>query len=173
MRTSRPALAACVLIALTACGTTAAEDAPAGGGAPSGPVVRNTEGVVAFGDNYRFASGIVVAVSAPKPFQPSETAYPKAERAVAFEIAVRNRTTHAYQLSGLMITVIAGGDKAKQVVDAPQGYTGIVNADKDLPPGTQARLNLAFAVPKPAAELKLLLRPSGDAPATATYVART
>ncbi|WP_116046687.1 hypothetical protein [Amycolatopsis palatopharyngis] len=171
-RTRGFALAVCVLFTLTACGTTT--------GASSTTTTAN-ESVVAeersikseqalpFGDDFQFQSGITVAVTAPKTFTPSETAYPQSPRAVAFDISIFNGSNRPYRLSDLGVTATVASSPAKQVMDATQGFNGIVNADRDVPPRGNVRLTLAFAIPAKPAPLSLELRPDRAIDATAVY----
>jgi hypothetical protein len=180
-RTRRHVLAACglyttVAFGIVACGTPAATD-PATGPVPAASVGDTTalpaaaarHRVLDFGGEHRFVNGVAIAVSVPKSFQPGAGAYPQSVRAAAFEVAVRNDGERPYRLSGLSISATVTGTPAKQVVDSTQGFNGIVDAGKDIPPGRTIRLNLAFAVPDRPAELFLVLRPDGAGEDAATY----
>ncbi|PXY21412.1 hypothetical protein BAY60_25835 [Prauserella muralis] len=171
-------MAACALLALTACGPTAAGEAPASttpeesarsGVATSARPAATATAVVRFGSDHRFPSGLVVAVSTPKTFQPSDAAYPRAERAAAFGIAIYNETQQPYRLSSFSVRATIDERQATQVVDATQGYNGIVDADRDVPPGGMARLTFAFAVPADGTPLRLIVRPDNTAPTSAVY----
>ncbi|NIH82027.1 hypothetical protein [Amycolatopsis viridis] len=174
MRTPRHAMAALVLVAVTACGA----PAQVGSGSTSTggdiaaqqalPALRTLD----FGGQFRFADGIAVSVSAPKPFKPSDSAYPHSDRAVAFEIIIRNEGAQPYRLSGLSVSATVGDVASKQVVDSTQGYSGIVEAGKDVQPGRDVRVNLAFAAPPQTAEMKLTLRPTATSPVIAVYCGR-
>jgi hypothetical protein len=173
VRTPRHALIAAALIGLAACG------APAQGGT----VARNDAGSAAlqaapaapaqqtlyFGGQYRFTDGITISVSTPKSFRPSTSAYPHSDRAVAFEIAIRNDGAQPYRLSGLSVSATVDGSGAKQVVDPTQGYSGIVDAGKDVPTGRDVRVTLAFAVSEQPADMRLSLRPTVTSSVVAVY----
>lgn len=172
MRTTRHVLIAAALVGLAACGApsppgVARNDAgnPAIQGAPAQPA----EQMLAFGAQYRFADGITVSVSTPKAFQPSSSAYPQSARAAAFEITIRNDGAQPYQLSGLAVSATLDGDTAKQLVDPTQGYSGIVDADKDVPPGRDASFTLAFAIADTPAAMRLSLRPTATSSTVAVY----
>ncbi|PRX49286.1 hypothetical protein B0I33_103320 [Prauserella shujinwangii] len=173
-RTPRAVLAVCALLAAAGCGQQAAgdeSDIRSSAPPPSTTVYAATpSGTIAeFGSDYRFTSGLVVTVSPPKSFQPSPSAYPQSERAAAFGIAVYNRGEQPYRLSKLSVTATIDDQATKQVVDATQGYNGIVDADQDVLPGQTVRLTLAFAVPAEPTRMRLSLRPDSAASRTAVY----
>ncbi|WP_236794888.1 hypothetical protein [Amycolatopsis sp. GM8] len=176
MRTPRHALIAAALIGLAACGApvpsgTAARDdlgnsvgSPALQAAPA-----PAQQIVDFGGQYRFDDGLTITVSTPKSFRPSTNAYPHSDRAVAFEIAIANGGSQPYRLSGLSVSATVGGSSAKQVVDPTQGYSGIVDAGKDLPTGRDVRVTVAFAVAEQPAEMRMSLRPTATSSVVAVY----
>lgn len=172
MRTLRAALAACVLLVVTACSTSVAQNAPridrqsAGTSQTTGPRTPVTH----FGDKYRFHSGILVNVSEPTTFQPSDAAYPESEDAIAFEVWVRNETGHPYQLSDMAVTVTAGGVSVEQIIDPTQGYNGVTSSEKGLPKQSHEQINLAFAVPAHPGRLKVTFRPHQARPVKVIYV---
>ncbi|MEU6642002.1 hypothetical protein ABZ863_05570 [Saccharomonospora sp. NPDC046836] len=169
----RPALAACALLALTACGTSAAHDTPVTS-APdtvtsSDRATPAEAPVIAFGSDHRFASGLVVTVGNPKTFKPSESAYPRADRAAAFGVVVYNETGQTYRISGLAVNATVDDQQTKQLVDPTQGYNGIVDADRDVQPGQIVRFSLAFAVPDRTTAVRLTIRPDSAGSTTAVY----
>lgn len=171
MRTPKHAMAAVVLVAVTACGAPAPVES---GSTSTGGDVALQQALPAlrtldFGGQFRFDDGVAVSVSAPKPFRPSSSAYPRSDRAVAFEIIIRNEGDQPYRLSGLTVTATVGDVASKQVVDSTQGYSGIVEAGKDVQPGRDVRLSLAFTAPPQPAEMKLTLRPTATSPVIAVY----
>ncbi|WP_307849599.1 DUF4352 domain-containing protein [Qaidamihabitans albus] len=177
-RTPKPILVVlCALLGVTACGTSAADDdattAPASASsAPTAGKERTTTPsgtVVDFGSDHRFSSGLVVTVSPPNTFRPSESAYPQSARAAAFGIAIYNNGEKPYRLSSLSVTAMIGDRTAEQVVDATRGYNGIVDADKDVQPGQTVRVVLAFAVPEQPTPVRLCLRPDAATSTTAVY----
>lgn len=180
MRTPRPVsaacalLAACLLLVVSACATPTA-----GGGAATGDTgveahLDSDPGVATtrFGSMHRFASGLVVIVSEPTSFQPSNSAYPPSESAIAFEVTVRNETSHRYRLSNMSVTVTADRREVKQLTDPTQGYAGIVNSPKGLPTQREKQVNLAFAVPAKPTHLKLTLIPDNERTARVIYIGR-
>ncbi len=174
-RTLKFFIVACSLVLATACGVQAPEKGAAvlGAEAPAqGLAATHAEGDLAFGAApHRFATGVTIAVSAPKSFRPSASAYPQSPRAVAFGIEVTNAGDAAYRLSGLSVTGEVDGESqsVKQVVDAVQGYNGVADAGKDVAPGRSVRLNLAFAVPDKPVRLRVQVRPNPSEPVAAKY----
>lgn len=126
-----------------------------------------------FGDQYRFGDGLTIVISSPKSFNPSGGAYPRSNRAVAFEIAIRNDSTQPYQLSGLSVSATIDGAVAKQLIDSTQGYGGVVDAGKDVQPGRDTRVALAFAVPDQPSPIELTVRPAATSEAVAVYSGST
>lgn len=171
-RTPKLLLAGCVLFAAAACGVHQAggtTTASAGVAAQAAKGVSVPERDLAFGDDHTFTDGVSVTVSNPKSFQPSATAYPPAGRAAAFEIEVRNDGAMPYRLSELTVSGVVGGKPAIQVVDSTQGYTGIIDAGRDIAPGRSVWVTLAFAMPANPTKLYLQVKPDDSAPALATY----
>ncbi|TVT07170.1 hypothetical protein AMYBAR_001382 [Amycolatopsis bartoniae] len=163
---------AAALVGLTACGAPAQTEPMARNEAGS-PALQAaaapTQQTLGFGGQYRFDDGVTISVSTPKSFRPSESAYPHSDRAAAFEIAVRNDGDQPYRLSALSVSATVAGGGAKQVVDPTQGYSGIVDAGKDVPTGRDVRFTLAFAVPEQPAEMRLSLRPNTTSTVVAVY----
>jgi hypothetical protein len=171
VRSRRLVLVAAALLWLTACGAPTQVDrgVPGDGGNPAAQAATPAQPAVYFGGQYRFADGVTISVSAPKSFRPSTSAYPRCQRAVAFEIAIRNDGDQPYRLSGLSVSATVGGTLAKQVVDSTQGYSGIVDADKDVQPSRDVQVTLAFAVPEELSEMSLSLRPTATSSVVAVY----
>lgn len=166
------AAASCVLVlsGLTGCGS----DAP--DGYAGGPTRDESSAVVMekigssqlrFGQPHRFADGLSITVSEPKSFTPTKAAYPRADRAVAFQILVHNSSNRIYRLTGMSITVAADGAPADEIVDAAMGFNGMT--DTDLHPSSGTLVSLAYAVPTDAAELTLTLHPGAEGTASAFY----
>jgi hypothetical protein len=171
VRTPSTLLAAFVLLVVAGCGVTgqASGGSTTAGGQPLEQAAAPAAQTVDFGGQYRFHDGLTVVVSTPKSFRPSGSAYPHSERAVAFEISLRNDGSQPYRLSGLSVSATVAGTAAKQLVDSTLGYTGIIDADKDVPPGRDAQFMLAFAVPEQSTPLRLSVRPAKVSPVSAIY----
>lgn len=107
--------------------------------------------------------GLMVAVSAPKSFTPTSAANPGSPRAVAFDLIIENGTTSIYRPARLSVTALVNGDNAVQVVDSTQGYTGFFGTADEVPPGSNVRVVVAFAVPVKPADLRLIIEPDSAA----------
>ncbi|WP_048876301.1 hypothetical protein [Saccharomonospora saliphila] len=171
----RPAVALCTVLALTACGAppagedTAATASSGGRSASTTSPTPEQRGPVTFGSQYRFSSGLMITVSSPDTFRPSENAYPSSARAVAFGIKVFNDGEQPYRLSKLSVKATVAGEEIKQVKDAAYGYTGIVNADEDIPAGGTEDFTLAFAVREQPTHLRLTLHPEATETVKAVF----
>lgn len=171
MRTPSTLLAAFVLLVVAGCGVTgqASGGSTTSGGQPLEQGAAPAAQTVDFGGQYRFHDGLTIVVSTPKSFRPSGSAYPRSDRAVAFEISIRNDGSQPYQLSGLSVSATVAGTTAKQLVDSTLGYIGIADADKDVQPGRDTQIMLAFAVPDQLSPLRLSVRPAKTNPVSAVY----
>lgn len=173
MRSRRPLLLACVLLATAGCGAAPMDANTAMTLPATEPAAHQAmvpaESRVDFGREFRFPDGVTVLVSTPRTFQPSETAYPRCARAVTFEVNLLNEGEQPYRLSGFSASATVSGEPAKQVVDSAQGFTGIVDAAKDVEPGRNVRLNFAFAMPADPVELKMSVRTGPESVASALY----
>lgn len=168
------ALAACVLLfGVSGCGSDPAGYAAGPPRTESPEVMMRSSGPseLRFGQPHRFSDGLSVTVSEPKTFVPSRVAYPRAARAVAFQIVIRNDADRLYRLSGMSITLAADGEPVQEIVDAAQGFHGITN-DTDIAPTRQVLLTLAYAVPARPASLTLTVQPDLEQPGMAYYVGR-
>jgi hypothetical protein len=160
------AAAACVLLALTTgCGPDVMNSASASGVAhsealPKGDVpVAVADRPAKFGERRAAGESLMVTVSAPTSFVPGETAYPRAPRAVAFEVAIDNQGSRTYRPSQLQVRATTlDGQVVVPVVDTAQGYTGVVGGSTEIPPGKGARLTLAFAMPADQVELRVTIQ---------------
>ena len=156
-----------------ACGVPSAQEGTAalGAGSPAGAGASASQAGndLKFGADHRFASGLTISVGSPKSFQPSASAYPRSARGAAFDVELTNDGATTYKLSGLTVTATSSGSPVKQVVDTTQGFTGIADAGKDVPPGRSVHVTLAFAVPEEPAQLRLQVRPSATEAAAVTY----
>jgi copper(I)-binding protein len=164
--TARAVTALLAAFVLTACGTSAgngpeAATPSATGGSPqqSSPTATSSVRSLQFGSEHRFPSGLVVTVSSPSVFEPSESAYPRTDRAAAFGITLYNEGQKPYRISNLTAHATVDGHELKQVQDIPRGYNGVVGADRDLVVGASVKLTLAFALPDEPATVELTLRP--------------
>lgn len=157
-----------------ACGVPSAHDGTAAIGAAGSPAGAGASASQAgndlkFGADHRFANGVTISVGSPQSFKPSASAYPRSPRGAAFDVQLTNEGTTTYRLSGLTVSATAAGVAVKQVVDTTQGFTGITDAGKDVPPGRTVHVTLAFAVPQEPVQLRLQIRQSAADAAVATY----
>jgi len=172
VRITKHVLALLTIVAITACGAPQADvstSIQSKGRLVAREDVIPVKNKLLFGRDYRFEDGVTVSVSTPKSFQPSTTAYPQSERAVAFEIVIKNDSLQPYRLSGLSIVATVEGTIVKQVVDSVQGFSGIIGADRSILSSRSVRMSLAFAAPAEPAEMQLSLRPDSSSPDTALY----
>ena len=160
------AAAACVLLALTAgCGPDVMNSASASGVSPSAALPKG-DGPVAvadrpgkFGEHRAAGESLMVTVSAPTSFVPGDTAYPRAPRAVAFEVAIDNQGSRTYRPAQLQVrATTVDGQMVVPVVDTAQGYTGVVGGNTEIPPGKGTRLTVAFAMPANQVELRVTVQ---------------
>lgn len=141
----------------------------AGSPAGAGASVSQAGNDLKFGADHRFPSGVTISVGSPQSFRPSTSAYPRSPRGAAFDVQLTNAGETTYKLSGLTVTATSSGAPVKQVFDTTQGFTGITDAGKDVPPGRSVHLTLAFAVPQEQTQLRLQIRPSATEAAAVTY----
>ncbi|HEV2784566.1 MAG TPA: hypothetical protein VGX25_34720 [Actinophytocola sp.] len=157
------AAAACGLLLLAGCGAEAVPDATH----QLQPLTsRSSSASTRADDTPRRAddqrvrvNGLAIAVSAPKPFTPTHSAFPRTPRAVAFEMTIDNEGDTPYEPAQLAVTMLCDGTPAQQVIDSTQGYTGLVTTE-EVRPGQNVRLALAFAVPPERVEVRLMVQPS-------------
>lgn len=123
-----------------------------------------------FGNRHQFAGGLAVTVSEPRSFTPSPSAFPKADRAVAFDITIRNDSDVPFQLSGMSVLAAVNGTNIRELVDPERGLSGIVDAGADVAPGRAVQVTVAFAVTDDPATLYLTVLPDPAEPAVARYL---
>lgn len=171
-------VAACVLsISIVGCGAGNAQNAEldtssASDSASSAPAsaMARTDLERPFGQRHQFASGLSVTVSRGKSFKPSSSAYPMAERAIAFEITIRNDSASPYQLSELSVIAAVNGTNIREIVDPERGLNGIVAAGEDVVPGRGVQFTLAFAVTNDPAKVYLTVYPDPSETESARYI---
>jgi len=107
--------------------------------------------------------GVTLVVSAPTSFTPTEEAYPKASRAVAFELVIDNKSDTVYRPAQLSFVATADGLPADQVIDSTQGYSGVTDAADEVLPSQTLRFSVAFGVPEHPAAVRVAVRPESTA----------
>jgi hypothetical protein len=160
----RLAVAACVLLVLAACGTTthSAREARQSLAAPAPSAAAERSDYLAkvtrtIGDD------VTLSVSTPTSFTPTDEAYPKAARAVAFELVIDNRGDTVYRPAQLLFVATADGRPADQIIDSTQGYSGVTSTDDEVLPRQTLRFSVAFGVPPQQCAVRVAVRPDADA----------
>jgi hypothetical protein len=153
---------ACALMTLAACGVTSASEATeehrSTTVSPSAAAERAT--LTTSEDSRRsLGNGVTITISAPSSFTPTETAYPKTERAVAFQLLVENGGTIVYRPSRLTLAATVNGLPASQVIDSTQGYPGVSGVIGDVPPGEDVRFSVAFGIPRVKSAIRIEVLP--------------
>ena len=162
MLIARLAVGACALLVLAGCGTGHSTES-----VPTKPT--STPTAAAERSDYRssdgmrksLGDGVVLTVSAPKSFTPTDTAYPRVPRAVAFEMVVDNGSAIAFRPAQLTFVAIVEGRQAEQVIDSTQGYIGVSGTTDEVPPDESLRFAVAFAVPEHPCAVEVSVRPDG------------
>jgi hypothetical protein len=162
----RLAVAACVLLVLTACGAPRAadDDVRQALSTPSPTAAAAERAELGKGGVVRpLGDGVTLSVSAPTSFTPTDTAYPRAARAVAFELLVDNGSDTVYRPAQLSFVATADGVATDQVIDSTQGYTGVVGAIDEVQPGETLHFAVAFGVARQPCVVRVAVRPASSA----------
>lgn len=156
---------ACALASLAACGVTSASEAAQDDTSTVPPSAAAERSTLTSDDGSRrsLGDGVAITISAPSEFTPTETAYPKAERAVAFQLLVENDGSLVYRPSRLILTAVVNSAPASQVIDSTQGYPGVSGVIGDVPPGGEIRFSVAFGVPPARSAIRVEVLPDGVA----------
>jgi hypothetical protein len=101
---------------------------------------------------------VTLVVSAPTSFTPTQEAYPKAARAVAFELVIDNKSDAVYRPAQLQFTATADGTPADQVIDTTQGYSGVTGTADEVLPNQTMRFSVAFGVPPQPCAVRVAVR---------------
>lgn len=159
MQLARLAVAACVLLVLVGCGIGHSSEvgAPARSASPTAAAERSEYRAT---DNAHkpLGDGVVLTISRPTSFTPTDTAYPRAARAVAFELTIDNGSALAYRPASLAFTATVDGAPTEQVIDSTQGYTGTSGATEEVAPDTSLRIAVAFAAPDRPCRMRVAVR---------------
>lgn len=159
----RLAVAACVLLVATACGVGRHSDADdvslslrtaSPTAAAERSDYRSSEQA-----GTRLGNGVTLIVSAPRSFTPTDTAYPRAARAVVFDMVIENSGNTVYRPAQLSFVATVDGVVAEQVIDSTQGYTGVVGAIDEVLPNQDLRFAVAFGVPVEPSAVRVEVRP--------------
>ncbi|MCT2588022.1 hypothetical protein [Actinophytocola gossypii] len=164
MQLARLAVAACVLLVLVGCGIghSSEVDTSARTASPTAAAERSEYRAT---DNARrlLGDGVVLTISRPTSFTPTDTAYPRAARAVAFELTIDNGGPIPYRPAGLAFTATVDGAPSEQVIDSTQGYTGTAGATEEIAPGASLRIAVAFATPDEPSRMRVAVRQKSSA----------
>jgi hypothetical protein len=157
---ARLAVAACVLLVLVGCGIGhSTEAAPPERTATPTAAAERSDYRTSDGSRKSIGDGVVLTISAPTSFTPTDTAYPRASRAIAFELSVDNGSAIAYRPARLSFSATTDGAATEQVIDSTQGYTGTSSATDEIAPGQSLRIAIAFAVGDQPCRMRVAVRP--------------
>lgn len=161
----RLAVAACVLLVLTACGAgRAGHEVRQGMNTPSVSAAAERSDYKARGEVTRsIGEDVTLVVSAPISFTPTQEAYPKATRAVAFELVIDNQSDAVYRPAQLSFVATADGLPTDQVIDTTQGYSGVTGTADEVLPKQTMRFSVAFGVPEQPCAVRVAVRPATTA----------
>lgn len=159
------AVAACVLLVLAACGTSrASEEARQMMGTPTPSAAAERSDYTARGGVTRSVrDGVTLSVSTPISFTPTEEAYPRATRAVAFDLVIDNGSATVYRPAQLSFVATADGLPVDQVIDSTQGYSGVTGTGDEVLPSRSLRFSIAFEVPDRPCVVRVAVRPEAAA----------
>ncbi|WP_426309095.1 hypothetical protein [Cellulosimicrobium sp. E-16] len=123
---------------------------PLGGGYDEGPEIGAASDRVWYGESVRYTDGLVVSVSAPQPYTPTEDASVREDdhpHAVRLRVRVTNGTGQEVDPGGLDLQPVSGGLVARRVFDyAPD----VLLDDPDtIARGTSAEWDLVYNVYDP------------------------
>ncbi|MCO7272449.1 MULTISPECIES: hypothetical protein [Cellulosimicrobium] len=123
---------------------------PFGGGYDEGPEIGAASDRVWYGESVRYADGLVVAVSAPQPYTPTEDATKREDdypHAVRLRVRVTNGTGQEIDPDGLELQPVSGGLVARTVYDyAPEV---LLDEPDTIARGTSAEWDLVYNVYDP------------------------
>lgn len=161
MQIARLAVAACALLVLVGCGIghTSQVVQPSQTASPTAAAERSDYQVSSDGIHKPIADGVVLTLAPPKSFTPTDTAYPRVGRAVAFEMTLDNGGTIAYRPASLSFTATIDGKPTEQVIDSTQGYTGPSGATDEVAPDESLRIAVAFAVTDQPCRMRVTVQP--------------
>ena len=123
---------------------------PFGGGYDEGPEIGAASDRVWYGESVRYTDGLVVAVSAPQPYTPTEDVLEREDDypdSVRLRVRVTNGTGQEIDPDGLELQPVSGGLVARKVYDyAPD----VLLDDPDaIARGTSAEWDLVYNVYDP------------------------
>jgi hypothetical protein len=157
---ARLAVAACALLVLAGCGVgaTSAATPPQRTASPTEAADRS-EYKASDGIRKSIGNGVMVSAAPPTTFTPTDTAYPRASRAVAIDLVIENGGTIAFRPAQLSFVATVDGAPTEQVIDSTQGYNGVSGAADEVAPSQTLRFSIAFGIPKQTCSVQLAVRP--------------
>jgi hypothetical protein len=160
---ARLAVAACALLVLAGCGVgpTSAATPPQRTASPTEAAERS-DYKAADGVRKSIGNGVMLSAAPPTTFTPTDTAYPRAIRAVAIDLVIENGGTIAFRPAQLFFAATVDGAPTVQVIDSTQGYNGVSGATDEVAPSQSLRFSVAFGVPAQTCSIHVSVRP--DAP---------
>jgi hypothetical protein len=161
---ARLAIAACALLAVTGCGVArSSEPARAAHSASPTAAAERSEYPAAGPIRVSLGKGVALTAEPPMRFTPTDTAYPRAKRAVAVEVEIDNGGTIAFNPALLSFVATVDARPAEQVIDSSQGYPGVSGVTDEVAPGQTLRFTVAFGVPDWDCVLRVWVRPDSAA----------
>ncbi len=115
----------------------------------------------AFGAQHVWTTGLSITIAQPKSLQPSDTAFPQAPRMAVFTVTITNGSKSEYRPTQLLVRALTDGGASQEVIDSVQGLNGIATAVRELPPGRDTTVTLAFVAPKEPVRMQLVVEPNG------------
>jgi hypothetical protein len=113
-----------------------------------------------FGETFTYEDGLVLTVSAPQPYTPSEYSYvgePAPPAFVAFDITIVNTTQANYDPAMFFATMQSANVEQQQIFDSANGIEG--SPTTPILPGRETVFRLAFGAANPA-DLVMQVSPS-------------
>lgn len=104
--------------------------------------------VLKFGDTFTYENGLVMTVSAPTSFTPSEwNTVDGATDYLRFDVTIVNGTPTVYDPSTFMASLQNGNVEAEQIFDSNAGLGG--SPSTDILPGRETTFPIGFAITYP------------------------
>lgn len=157
MRTARiaPALIGLALLA-TACGGMNPQPVTIPSEPSASASEQKTSNVQPFGSSFAYADGLIVTVSKPTVFTPSDTSFghEAGNTAVKFTITIENKTGAQFNpsLAGMSLTYGDSGATAEIVSDSANKVGGAFA--QVILPGNKATVTSGYSVPKGAKKIQ-------------------
>ena len=147
---STAALAASLALASTPLATLApAYAAPAPAQSAATAAGLHAAATIKFGNRFRYPDGLIVSISRPRLFKPSDTAVKGNEpHAVRFTVKVINKSTKNYNAPNSTSNAQSGGAEAGAIFDTEQGI--VAPPSTPILPDREVTWQIAYGVQDPA-----------------------